>query len=283
MKTQLRPGLSSRSVGKRRSSCHTAADRSVAMCGEVIFEVEFGHPIPSCTRTGHVCRSMQHWLPTSCRTPNENAIGPGRCNPRKAQRSVGHSTLPRSKSLDTGQSSLPACKGSLKLDDSCFNPCMVAAEPRGTTRDWTLNCSSQMNLTSCTPGVTGESPHSRRIMQRSCWVPGRPGLAVDGLASTSDPRRSGVVTSLSPRLDSDQLSSSGNDVILVCSQTPFRGRSLLRLDSTLLFSAATYRSLVGSAWHCHGAALLGARLWVRGIEYDRMWTMHRPSNRFDGV
>lgn len=63
---------------------------------------------------------------------------------------------------------------------------------------------------------------------------GSPGLAAHGLASTSDPRRSGVVTSLSPRLDSDQLSSSGNDLILVCSQTPFRGRSLLRLDSTLL-------------------------------------------------
>lgn len=82
--------------------------------------------------------------------------------------------------------------------------------------------------------------HRREPTQSENYVEillGSPGLAVHGLASlasTSDPRRSGVVTSLSPRLDSDQLSSSGNDLILVCSQTPFRGRPLLRLDSTLL-------------------------------------------------
>lgn len=163
------PCLSCRSFGERRSSCHTAAARSVGRVrrgdhrGRVWSSDAFMH--------GNGARMQEHaalapdFLPdTQWKCPRSGGV----VTPEKLSARLAR-ILSKVESLDTGQgraghSSLPTCRGRLKLDDSCFNPCMVAAEPRGTTRDWALNCSSQMDLTSCEPGVTGESPHSRRIM-----------------------------------------------------------------------------------------------------------------------
>lgn len=104
---------------------------------------------------------MQEHAALACRTPNGKAIGLGRCNLNERLASIFLSSV---ESLDTGQgrhSSFACLQKSSETRRQLLQP--LHGRSRTTRDDKGLGFKLQ-HLTSCAPAVTGESPHSRRIM-----------------------------------------------------------------------------------------------------------------------